>query len=514
MSVWAPLMPTAMVGTDRQAAAVGGWPGEVGELVAQAAGTANDAATGVLRAAAVLAACGLAGAQGTVWPQPLPAPASDDRWPVLPEGALLACVRWAFHDGPPRLQHEICLALARVRHRLPPALLPQALELGRRSIALRSPLLPVLGERGLWLAAQREDWRYAVGVSAEASDDARWNEGSIEQRREFLLRERAASPQAARERLAASLAELPAKERADLVGVLAQALSMDDEPLLDSLRSDRSREVRQAALNLLLQLPAAAHPRRAIARIAPLLKHERALLRMRWAIDAPLAAAEDWKADNVDIARPQGEPLGERAWWLYQLVRQVPLSWWTDQTGMDAAKLRDWADGTDWADALLRGWRDVLFAAPDEAWCEALLDRWPQRVLRDDPAAVLAMLPLARRERHWQRQLRDGSVPLHGLAPQMLAACPPGETLSPQLSAALADIVGQRADSRSLSDDFGLRALLAELCCVLHIDALERLAQLPRHPEETPSFADTMHAVAQVIATRRALHSLTVSRTP
>ncbi|HJW13028.1 MAG TPA: DUF5691 domain-containing protein, partial [Albitalea sp.] len=469
MSSWAPLLPLAMVGTDRQATALPAWPGEVGQLLAQAASTGSDAAGSVLRAAAVLAACGLAGAQGAPWTQPMPEPAADDAWPALPDGPLLNGVVWALHDGPARLQHQVCLALASAQRRLPPSLLPPALELGRRSLALRALLPPVLGERGLWLAAQREDWRYAAGVSAAAPDDARWTEGSAEQRREFLRRERGRDPQAARERLAQSLAELSAKERADLVGVLAERLSSDDESFLDGLRADRSREVRQAALALLLQLPNAAHPQRAAARIEPLLKHERVLLRKRWLIDAPQAAADDWKADNVDAARPKSESLGERGWWLYQLVRQVPLAWWTQHTAMDAAELRDWASSTDWGEALLRGWRDVLLAAPDVAWCEAFLDKWPGATLRDDPATFLAMLPLARRERYWQQQLRGGSTALNALVPQMLAACPAGETLSRELSAALADSVRQRAEGRALIDDYSLRALLPELGCALHV---------------------------------------------
>jgi hypothetical protein len=503
-----------MVGTDRQTAGLPVWPGEVGTLIARAAGDAPDAATGVLRAAAVLATCGLAGAQGVAWPEPLPSPAVPDALPTLENAALLATVSWTLHEGPARLHQALCIALASARRRLPTALLPQALELGRRSLALRALLLPVLGECGLWLAAQREDWRYAAGVSAEsANDDAAWNDGSVEQRRAFLARERTRDPQAARERLARSLAELPARERADLVGVLAEQLSLDDEAFLDSLRADRSREVRQAALDLLLRLPQAAHPLRAVARIEPLLKHERVLLRKRWLIDAPAAAGADWKADNLDAARPKNESLGERAWWLYQLVRQVPLGWWTEHTGMSAAELREWAGGTDWAEALLRGWRDVILASHDTDWCEAWLDHWPKAALRDERSAFLALLPLAARERHWERQLRDGSLPLQALVPQILAACPAGDTLSPRLSATLAELVHQRAESRRLADDYSLRAELPELCCALHVDALARLAALPRHADETPSFADTLQAVMNVIAARRALHTLTTSST-
>jgi hypothetical protein len=511
---WAPLLPVAMVGTDRQALPLAAWPGEVGQLVAQAAGSAGDAATGVLRAAAVLAACGLAGAQGAPWPDAMPAAAADEALRALPDGPLLTLVTWAFHDGPSRLQHEVCLALARAQRRLPHALLPQALELGRRSLAMRPLLLPVLGERGLWLAAQRDDWRYAAGVNAAVSEETRWTDGSFEQRREFLERERASDPPAARDRLTQSLSELPAKERAELVGVLGLQLSLDDEPLLENLRTDRSREVQRAALSLLLRLPDAAHPRRAVDRLKPLLKNERVLLRKRWLIDAPAAVGEDWKADNIDPVRPKHESLGERGWWLYQLVRQVPLGWWTQHTGMDAAELHHWAGSTDWGEALLRGWRDALFAAPEIAWCEAFLDKWPKAALHDDQASVLAMLPLAARERHWQRQLRDSHVAFYTLVPQMLAACPAGETLSSQLSAALADTLYKRVEARSLSDDYSLRALVPDLCCVLHIDVLDRMAQLPRHAEETPSYADILHAVAQVIHVRKALHTLTTSNTP
>ena len=180
--------------------------------------------------------------------------------------------------------------------------------------------------------------------------------------------------------------------------------------MLERLRTDRSREVRQAALGLLLRLPASAHVGRAIARLEPLLKQERVLLRKRWVIDAPPAAGADWNDDNLDAARPKNESLGERAWWLCQLVRQVPLSWWTRHTGMTAAELNAWAGETDWREALWRGWRDVLHRAPDASWCEAFLDRWPSTLPAGDRDAVLSLLPPAARERHWQQQLIASSA--------------------------------------------------------------------------------------------------------
>lgn len=517
-AAWKPLLATAMVGTERQSSGQPSWPGAIGQTIDDAMTQAADAPTALLRASGMLAACSLAGLQGA--PGPVPAStthAAPDTRPSLhelPEGQLLHLVTWALQEGPTRLHHQICLALDRAGYRFAPSMLPAALDMGRRCVALRTALAPVLGERGLWLATQRDDWRYAVGVSACAPEETRWTEGSLEQRRAFLAAERAALPEQARQRLQQALPDLGAKERADLVGVLAEQLSQQDEPLLDSLRSDRSRDVRTTALELLLRMPGAAHPQRAMARMATLVRHERALLRKHWVIDAPEAVGADWKADNLDTPRPQHEALGERAWWLYQLVRQVPLSWWSEHTRMSASELIEWAKGTDWAQSLLRGWLDVLLAAPSQDWAQAFIDTGAVHTLRTSVASILALLPRAARENIWQQRLdKDGkTVKLYALLPEMLAACPPGDTWSAPLSKALADVVLKRAGTSTLSDDYSLRSQLSELVCALHPDALAPLAQWPRRADESPSFAAVVHDVMQVIATRRTLQSLSITQ--
>ena len=511
-SAWTALLPAATVGTDRQP---GPWPlppGDIGALARQAAEGAEPA-TGLLRAAAVLATCALAGAQGAAWAEPLPAAAPNDTLPALALGPAFGALTQVLFDGPLRLRHEALLILARAGLRLPENLLPQALELGRRAIALRTPLLAVIGERGLWLAAQRADWAYAAGTSEATNNDAAaWTDGTLEQRRAWFTLARQADPAAARERLKAALPELPARERADLVTALATGLGPDDEALLDPLRGDRSREVRQAALQLLLRLPEAAHPHRAAARLAPLLTFERGLLRKRWVIDAPTAPGSDWKADQLDATRPQQHSLGERAWWLYQLVGQTPLTWWSTHTGMTPAELLAWAAGTDWTEALLRGWAEVLFAAPDDAWCDALLDRWPPS-LREDPARVLGLLAPAARDRHLLGYARSGSQPAATVLSHALNACPPGQAMSAELSGLLARALQAQVRDGALNTDYGLRGSLTEFACAAHADSLETLAALPRRADETPSCAEALLTVERILSARRALHTL-IPRTP
>ncbi|SEK78628.1 hypothetical protein SAMN05216359_10375 [Roseateles sp. YR242] len=517
MSAWTPLLPTIMVGTERQAGALPDWPGEIGALVSQAVAAVDAPATPatpavrLLRAAAVLAPCLSAGARGADWTTALPASAPDDHRPAAPEG-LHALLYWALQEGPARLHQQIFTTLGDHGYRLPPALLPQALELGRRSVALRPALLGALGERGLWLASQQEAWRYAAGASGDEPQESHWTDGTLDQRRAFLRHERQADPAASRQRLERCLPELPAKERADLLAVLDTAIGPDDEPLLERCRADRSREVRDLAVRLLMLVPGAAHTRRAEGRLAALLRQERGLLGRRWVLDAPTATAPDWESDQIIATRPAQDSLGERAWWLYQLVRQVPLAWWLQHTGLSVADLLSWAAKSDWSEALSRGWFDSLSATREPIWAEAILGTLQHDQAGNAPpmspksAQLLQWLPQDQRERHWQRHVDEAKLPLVVL----LSACLDGATLGQPLSQAMTRLVLARARDGKLKDDYGARPLLPEFCAVIHPDSLDAFASVAQiqRDGETASHADTMTAVTQVAALRRAFLSL------
>lgn len=511
MSAWSALLPVAMVGTERQALTTPSLPGEIGELIQHLSLNSDTAALGVLRIAAVLATTAQAGVQGVPWAEPLPAPASAELLPAPHDPSLLVLLGWVLREGPARLQHLALHWLARRNYRLPKDLLPTALELGRRSVALRTALLPALGERGLWLAAQNPAWNFAAGAASEADEAVRWTEGSLAQRRALLRAERGQDPAAGRERLNQVMGELPARERAELLSELAVGLSMDDEAMLDALRRDRAREVRQVVLGLLLQLPDCAHAQRAGQRLAALLKQERHFFKKKWMLDAPSAVGDDWKADGIEVARPNQESLGERAWWLYQLARQIAPAWWSRHTGLTPAELVSWAIAGDWAEALLRAWRDALSLAPDPIWCEALLDGCPRNHLPENGyVALLALLPPVKRERYWAGHLQaatSAATALRQVVPQVLEACPPGERLSAPLSTALVDKVTEAARTPGFLNDYYLRNALLDLYCVVHVLTLPALTQLPRHADETGSLAEFWHSTTQIMATRQAMNS-------
>ncbi|MGJ7604517.1 DUF5691 domain-containing protein [Variovorax sp. LT1R20] len=506
MSHWNTLLQTALVGTARQPVpAVEGMAGEFAALLQVI--QEGEVQGQLLRAAGAVAVGRRAGfvAPG-LSPYDAPVATADER-PVLNDPALQAAIADALASGPLRLQHEGLAALTAAGLRLPHNLLPTALDAGRRAIDLRPAVIPALGERGLWLAARNDDWRYAVGASEQADAQTRWDEGSLEQRRAVLAEQRRSDPAAARERLAAELPQLPAKERAALLGALAENISPDDEALIDALLKDRARDVRQAAVELLQRLPASAHVQRIEAFLAPLLSQ----IGGAWQMNAPEAADPRWKDDAIDPVRPTHDSLGERAWWLYQLVRQTPLAWWTAHTGMTPAALLEWAAKSDWKDALLRGWNEAILAVPDVDWCDAMLDR--PRSQRAWVGQLLALLPRERRERHWASELGESGNGVQEVVAYADQACAPGETPSAELSRKLAATLRMRVERGDLVNDYVLRQVLGNAAALLHADALHLLADLPRAAEESPGLASALSDTTRIVRARQLFSTLRLSST-
>lgn len=527
MSAAATLLPVALVGTARQHAPPQAPAGPVGELMQAIAAVSATPAEQLLRQAGVLAVCALAAAHGTQAPHAGESAPADAR-PAMAHPDATTTLRWLLQtqDAPQRVLIEALQRLHHLGWLLPPTLLPLALEAGRRSAALRPTITAALGERGRWLARQMPDARYAVG-SAESGSDQRWSEGNLAQRVAWLTETRQQDPVAARDHLAAALPELPAAERATLLAVLAQGLSADDEGLLTSLLQDRSREVRQTALALLVALPDGAHARRATQRMAALMRAPGGLRLFGkgikgWSLDAPGAAEPDWKVDGVDAVRPKNESLGERAWWLYQVARQVPLAWWTAHTDGAPDALLHWASKGDWAEALARAWYEVLLATAAarpaamastdsvQVWAEAFLAHgsFAERWLADIKGPMLALLPRAAREPHWTEPLakaRTQPALLAHVLSQIQAAFAPGETVSEPLGRALLDCLRTLLAGKHLHQAYGVRAAIIELPGVLPPALLPEVATLPRAEDETSSLAETLNTTLQVAHSRAAL---------
>lgn len=506
--IWAALQQSAMVGSDRlpvPQVCTQGVDGAVpvSQLALQTAltapaspgaghpgvgqpGAGQPGAQQLLRASAVAAVLERAGwmpGRGQVLPPLAPALAETRS---APDGARLsALMREVLQDGPQDALAPMFAALGRAGRRLPHGLLVPALEQGRQSVELRHWLTPVLGERGRWLAALNPQWSYASGVQETADPEQVWQEGSLDQRAQLLRSEREADPAKARARLEASLKELGAKERLPMIQALEQGLSMADEPLLEKLLADRSKDVREAAARLLSCLPESSHCQRIGGWLQSMLSQD---AKGEWLIEPPEQGLKDWERDGIAL-QPPSWVKGAKGWWLQQFAQLAPLGFWMQALDKTPAQLWEWSRRSDWKSALRQGWLEALRYQSrwqdDEGWLELLLGM--ERDARAEallPALLVRLAP-ERREAVWLAQLGRGKGRLVETILNIDSGLQASDQLSPALSARVVDEVFQAAGGRQATGNwYSYQADRALLACarMLDVGALARFAALWRQP--------------------------------
>ncbi|GAA3449291.1 DUF5691 domain-containing protein [Dactylosporangium matsuzakiense] len=376
---WGDVLATALVGTQRRTLPAGvGRPGQ-------------DAAEALLDAAGALTLyrrAGFRARSGLTVPEAAP----DDSdmplvsWTAAARAADLLAVDAAGYgtsnavpvrdaDGRLELLYE-WLSAARGR-RVPGELLPALLEIGRRHRALRPLVAAAGGPRVAWLARQRPEWAYldssATGEIQGAADDPQgWELGTIGRRVGILTAVRRGGPageQRGRDMLADVWPTETPDDRAALLGTFATGLSPADEPVLEGALDDRRKEVRNVALDLLAMLPDSAYARRMIERTTAAVR----VVDGRIHVEPPAACDKAMRRDGI-VARPPAG-VGERAWWLEELLTRTPLTVWGEPEEFLALPVTE-----EWVAVLRRGLARAAAGQRDPAWATALTGRLTEEV--------------------------------------------------------------------------------------------------------------------------------------
>jgi hypothetical protein len=475
---YADLVTAATVGLDRRPLRLAGLAGPA----AAHAGVldTSDPAAALLEAAALLSSARRAGVLPAAAAPPDPAP--PDAEPEL-SGLASAILADALRSDP-ELAADLLAAAAAAGFRAAPPVLPALLDAAVRHRALRPAASAVLGQRGRWLAAYREDWSRVVaacpaavpddsgqpgtggadgradGTAADNSNSERdasatdnsnttdhsnrragarevagagevWLTGGRAERRAWLAALRRRDPVAARDELARTWEQETGDDRADLLTVLAAGLSAADEAFLEAALDDRKQAVRQAAARLLAALPDSAFTARAIARGTAVLSTERRGQRTMLAVILPPDRDAAAARDGVPAA-PAGAVARGRAWLVIQFIAAVPLAEWTERLGLSPARLLRLPVPGGFGAEVHAGWRKAAVTQRDPAWAAALLAAAAAEADDAPPAARAAAASadteLARVLRPaervaWARGIlaRAGSGPQAAAA---LAACP------------------------------------------------------------------------------------------
>lgn len=402
---WNALTSLATLGTNRAAPSVG-------QLIADAGAPIPNGPVEptLLRAAAVSDLWQLAGTRAGAAAPPTAdvAPEANER--VASENAAWRLARML--NGEHRYLVPEWLRLAsRANVVIPPHWLPVALD--NLTTAERSSAGAVLGSRALWLTKRNPAWSFTM-VSAQPSVE-RWMNGTLAERSAELTAARRADPALALDWLSRTWSTEPPEARVQFMNVLLNAagLSGRDEAFLEAALDDKRKDVRLLAAACLCYLPESAHARRNANRLEPLIAMSAARsgllgkLRARQ-LELTLPESLDKTAlrDGIEPKPPAQRKIGERAWWLVQMVAMMRPSWWCERFDCDVETFLGAVQETDYATDLLLALAEAASRNQDVAWISALarrLVKWsgPQELqpgVHQAFAALLASAPASDRE--------------------------------------------------------------------------------------------------------------------
>jgi hypothetical protein len=414
---WQELTALALLGTARRTTLPTPAEGPPAELIAQI--PTDEAAQTLLQAAAVTTLYRKVGSTPASSPITVFAPAPDDA--QQPVGSrVTAYLQQMLGTTHSVLLPEYLAAIAARGRRVPDSLLVDLLERGAEKSDLRPLILPVLGQRGYWLANMNPTWEYVVpteehdnGLDAlSAHERETWETGSRTVRRSLLQQVRTQNPAKARDLLALTWASEKADDRAAFIESLATGLSMDDEPLLEAALDDRSKEVRSRAADLLARLPQSRLAQRMAERAVDLLSWKPGgLLRgAQISVELPEACNTAMQRDGIE-PKAMRRGIGERAWWLMQIISRTPPATFTAHWNTNLEAIIGASVTKEWRELLRQAWAEAAQRYADEGWIEGLLGLSDDNV-QLDRSQLASLLPPTRQERLIINLLWRQSAPL------------------------------------------------------------------------------------------------------
>jgi hypothetical protein len=414
-SLWQAIATVAVTGTERQPFSLPTTSGAIGELLSRIEPSSSEVS--LLKVAAILGLhqqVGQLPATANVTP---PEPCDLEDLPRCSDRAahhLSLMLSGEFESVLP----EYLTLVAQTGQRVPELPLPDLLKQGWQHQWLRQFILPVLGKRGQWLAAQNPDWSYVINPDAEVN----WDDAPAA-RLQWLQCKRAAQPEEARLQLATSWAQESARDRTEFLKTFLTGLSMADEPFLEAALSDRGKEVRSVAADLLARLPESQLCQRMIQRVVLLVniaqKTKAGQQESYFQIELPPALDADLLRDGITAKTSTDSSKGEKSWWLQQIIGAVPPQFWCQTWQKQPQALIDLTRKSDWQQVLLEGWIQATTRHQDPEWAEALVSHHPGQISAYSTLKLMAILSPQQRQSVVLSTLESHPAPLSSSHPAL-----------------------------------------------------------------------------------------------
>ena len=512
LSVWPAAVNAALLGTDRTPLPIPSG-GTLGALASELV-DASDAAATLLRVAAATSAyrrCGWSPGRAT---EPSPGAAPPDTRPLCrPPAAVM--LRRIINGEHSQLLGDWLMLARQHGVRAPSDSLRALLDAGRDDLPLRTLVVEVGGTRATWLAGFNDDWAYATAGSSIDTLVATWETSTGAVRLAALTQLRHLDAERARAMIETSWAQETPADRAAFIETLAVGLSAADEPFLERALDDRRKEVRVAAAGLLSRVATSALVARMRERAVKLVTLGKGglLRRARVEVTLPEAADAALVRDGVDAKPPANSGIGERAWWLAQIVAAVPPSTWSERFALEPVAVIRAADG-DWRAPLVAGWLAATERHRDVAWATALWES--ERAARVDagwsaptPEQVYtSVVPAAQVDAMFVKAINDQRDALRGGHTIYAAIVQWPHAWSDALARAVARRLKEYAKQPgSLITQIGLNSLVERCAQAVPVSAADAFMDgWPEQADAPPAWVQHVDTLTAVLRFRSDLH--------
>jgi hypothetical protein len=278
-------------------------------------------------------------------------------------------------------------------HRVPEEILPDLLQYAEKNPDAIEIVLQVIGKRGRWLALRipgMEKTKAAVAVESLTDDKIEnfWQTEKLYARNLLLQTVRKSNPAKGLALISLTWNEDHAEERKTFLSTLSTNLSMEDEPFLENALDDRSGEVRQAAVELLSRLPQSRLVQRQIARIEPLInwKPGSLLRKAELNFSFPDKITKEMARDGLQ-KQSINRNWGEKATYLYQILRCIPPKYWNENFQKKPQDLLEIALSSELKTVLIDCWTTAAIFNQDAEWAKAiqLISPWKKNLIQFMP---------------------------------------------------------------------------------------------------------------------------------
>ena len=259
---------------------------------------------------------------------------------------------------------------------LPRTLLPAFLRLAENNKKWRLAIGQIAGKRGAWLGQQNPDWAWLVATQFDLNNpelDTYWQTASLACREVLFERLRLDNPERALAFVITIWPNESANVRKLLLEKLSIHLSMADHDFLESCLDDRSKIVKEVAIDLLARLPESIFVQRMQQQLSQLLLLKTGIVRKSLDIVPLESISPELERDGFNSKAATVQGLGAKAQWLRDMISFVSLDWLNQHYGIDVQSFVTLILKTEWEEALIAGLTIAAIRQQQQTWLQALL---------------------------------------------------------------------------------------------------------------------------------------------